>query len=90
MKKKEMNVVLKDPIPVNIVEQNRSDLELYAEEVVTNRAVVSIYGFKPVHLLLLYCAFHKTGMTGKRTIKSARLIGDMLGVFHPHGFKFCN
>ena len=85
MKKKEMNVVLKDPIPVNIVEQNRSDLELYAEEVVTNRAVVSIYGFKPVHLLLLYCAFHKTGMTGKRTIKSARLIGDMLGVFHPHG-----
>ena len=85
MKKKTTELVFTDPIPVNIVEQNRSDLESYAEEVVTNRAVVSIYGFKPVHLLLLYCAFHKTGMTGKRTIKSARLIGDMLGVYHPHG-----
>lgn len=84
MKKQQADLVLADPIQVNIAEQNKSDLEAYAEEVVSNRAVVSIYGFKPVHMLLIYCAYAKTGMTGKRTIKSARLVGDMLGFYHPH------
>lgn len=85
MKKPQTEVVLVDPIQVNIVDQNKSDLDAYAEEVVTNRAVVDIYGFKPVHRLLLYCAFAKTGMTGKKTIKSARLVGDVIGLFHAHG-----
>ena len=85
MKKQQDSLVLADPIQVNIVEQNKSDLEAYAEEVLSNRAVVNIYGWKPVHMLLLYCAFAKTGMTGKKTIKSARLVGDCIGVFHPHG-----
>lgn len=85
MKKQQTDLVLSKPIQVNIVDQNKSDLEAYAEEIVTNRAVVDIYGFKPVHRLLLYCAFAKTGMTGKRTIKSARLVGDVIGLFHPHG-----
>ena len=85
MVKKEVNkLVLRDPIEVNIVDQIRKDMEAYAEEVVSNRAVVSIYGFKPVHMLLLYCAYATTGLT-QRTKKCARLIGDMLGIYHPHG-----
>lgn len=75
---------LANPIEVNIVEQNRKDLESYAEEVISNRAVVSIYGFKPVHMLLIYCAYATTKITGK-TKKCARLVGDMLGYYHPHG-----
>ena len=75
---------LREPIQVNIVEQNRKDLEAYAEEVISNRAVVNIYGFKPVHMLMLYCAFATTKITNK-TKKCARLVGDMLGVYHPHG-----
>ena len=43
MKKQQTNLVLADPIQVNIAEQNKSDLEAYAEEVLSNRAVVSIY-----------------------------------------------
>ena len=34
--------------------------------------------------MLLFCAYAKTGMTGKRTIKSARLVGDVIGFYHPH------
>lgn len=75
---------LSDPIEVNIVEQNRKDLESYAEEIISNRAVVSIYGFKPVHMLLVYCAYATTKITNK-TKKCARLVGDMLGYYHPHG-----
>ena len=73
-----------EPKEVNVVDQVKKDMELYAEEVVSNRAVVSIYGFKPVHMLLLYCAFATTGLT-RRTKKCARLVGDMLGIYHPHG-----
>lgn len=83
-KEKNIKLVLKDPIEVNIVDQIRKDMEAYAEEVVANRAVVSVYGFKPVHMLLLYCAYATTGLT-QRTKKCARLIGDMLGIYHPHG-----
>lgn len=78
------DITLAEPIQVNIVDQNKKDLEAYAEEVVSNRAVISIYGFKPVHMLLLYCAYATTKMTTS-TKKCARLVGDMLGAYHPHG-----
>lgn len=77
-------IKLADPVKVNIVDQNKRDLEAYAEEVVSNRAVINIYGFKPVHMLLLYCAYATTKMTNS-TKKCARLVGDMLGAYHPHG-----
>ena len=73
-----------DPIKVNVAEQNLSDYKDYALEVVSNRAIIHLYGFKPVHLKMIYCAAFTT-KTLQKTKKCARLVGDMLGIYHPHG-----
>lgn len=82
--KKKPEINFQDPIRVNIADQNKKDLTDYAIEVASNRTIPSLYSFKPVHMKLIYCAFATTKIT-KQTKKCARLVGDMLGSYHPHG-----
>src|SRR3954470_7444516 len=58
----------------------------YAMTVITARALPDVRdGFKPVHRRILY-AMHEAGLTvSAKTRKSATVVGDVLGKYHPHG-----
>ena len=67
------------------VEMERSYLE-YAMSVIVGRALPDVRdGLKPVHRRILY-AMHELGLTPDRPYrKCARVVGDVLGKYHPHG-----
>jgi len=73
-------------IPVNIEEEMKKSYIDYAMSVIVGRALPDVRdGLKPVHRRILY-AMHESGMTAdKPHKKSARIVGDVLGRFHPHG-----
>ena len=58
----------------------------YAMSVIVSRAIPDVRdGLKPVHRRILY-AMHETGNTHDKPYrKSARLVGDVMGKYHPHG-----
>src|SRR5512146_635613 len=73
-------------IPRSIVDEMRDSYLDYAMSVITSRALPDVRdGLKPVHRRILY-TMHRMGLTaGARTRKSAAVVGDVLGKFHPHG-----
>ncbi|MFM7372718.1 MAG: DNA topoisomerase (ATP-hydrolyzing) subunit A, partial [Sphaerospermopsis kisseleviana] len=72
------------PTPLH-TEMQRSYLE-YAMSVIVGRALPDVRdGLKPVHRRILY-AMHELGLTPDRPYrKCARVVGDVLGKYHPHG-----
>lgn len=66
-------------------EMQQSYLE-YAMSVIVGRALPDVRdGLKPVHRRILY-AMHELGLTPDRPFrKCARVVGDVLGKYHPHG-----
>jgi DNA gyrase subunit A len=73
-------------IPVNIEEQMKTAYIDYSMSVIVGRALPDVRdGLKPVHRRILY-AMNELGMTAGRPFKkSARLVGEVLGKYHPHG-----
>lgn len=73
-------------IPVNIEEEMRRSYLDYAMSVIIGRALPDARdGLKPVHRRILY-AMHELGLNpGKPFKKSATVVGDVLGKYHPHG-----
>ena len=73
-------------IPVNIVTEMRESYLDYAMSVITARALPDVRdGLKPVHRRILY-SMHEMGLTSSsRFRKSAAVVGDVLGKYHPHG-----
>ncbi len=73
-------------IPVNIVKEMRESFIDYAMSVITERALPDVRdGLKPVHRRILY-SLHENGLTASaRFRKSAFIVGDVLGKYHPHG-----
>src|SRR3989344_2315807 len=71
---------------VEIVEEMEKAYIDYAMSVIVQRALPSVEdGLKPVHRRILY-AMHSMGLdTSKPTMKSARIVGETMGKFHPHG-----
>ncbi len=77
---------LKQPIPRNIDEEMRSSYLDYAMSVIVSRALPDVRdGLKPVHRRILY-AMNDMNLrpTGPHR-KSARIVGEVLGKYHPHG-----
>lgn len=72
--------------PVQIDKEMKSSYIDYAMSVIVMRALPDVRdGLKPVHRRILY-AMHETGMTPNKPYKkSARIVGDVLGKYHPHG-----
>lgn len=72
--------------PVNIVEEMRTAYLDYAMSVITSRALPDARdGLKPVHRRILY-SMNNMGLTpGAKFRKSATIVGDVLGNYHPHG-----
>ncbi len=73
-------------VPVNIEEEMRRSYMDYAMSVIIGRALPDVRdGLKPVHRRILY-AMHELGNTWNQSYKkSARIVGDVIGKYHPHG-----
>jgi DNA gyrase subunit A len=72
--------------PVSITEEVKRSYLDYAMSVIVARALPDVRdGLKPVHRRILY-AMHEAGHTpDKKYVKSARIVGDVMGKYHPHG-----
>ena len=72
--------------PISIVAEMRTSFLDYAMSVIVARALPDVRdGLKPVHRRILWGA-HESGFTaGKPYRKSARIVGDVMGKYHPHG-----
>ena len=70
----------------SIVEQMKKSYIDYAMSVITDRALPDVRdGMKPVHRRIIY-AMHTSGLTyAAKFMKSARVVGDVIGKYHPHG-----
>ena len=73
-------------LPVYIEEEMQKSYIDYAMSVIIQRALPDVRdGLKPVHRRILY-AMQEAGMTPTKPYKkSARIVGDVLGKYHPHG-----
>ncbi|MEO8821587.1 MAG: DNA gyrase subunit A [Ginsengibacter sp.] len=73
-------------IPVNIEEQMKSAYIDYSMSVIVGRALPDARdGLKPVHRRILYGMYQMGNTFNKPHKKSARIVGDVMGKFHPHG-----
>ena len=72
--------------PINIEDEMRRSYLAYAMSVIVGRALPDVRdGLKPVHRRVLW-AMHELGNTYNRPHKkSARVVGDVIGKYHPHG-----
>src|SRR5687768_13018132 len=75
-----------DIAPISIVEEMKTSYLDYAMSVIVSRALPDVRdGLKPVHRRILYSAY-ENGFTYNRGFrKSARIVGDVMGKYHPHG-----
>ena len=73
-------------IPINIEEEMKSKYIDYSMSVIVSRALPDVRdGLKPVHRRILY-GMHELGIRSSSSYKkSARIVGEVLGKFHPHG-----
>ncbi len=78
--------IAKEIIPVNLEDEMRRSYLEYAMSVIVGRALPDVRdGLKPVHRRVLY-AMHVLGSEyNKPYKKSARVVGDVIGKYHPHG-----
>src|SRR5512145_3059703 len=73
-------------IPINIEDEMRKSYLDYAMSVIIGRALPDVRdGLKPVHRRILYGMYEQGNTAGKAYKKSARIVGDVMGKFHPHG-----
>ncbi|MGV6943903.1 DNA gyrase subunit A [Sphingobacterium kyonggiense] len=73
-------------IPINIEDQMKAAYIDYSMSVIVSRALPDARdGFKPVHRRVLYGMLDLGVTSGKPFKKSARIVGDVLGKYHPHG-----
>ncbi len=73
-------------LPVNIEDEMRSSYLDYAMSVIIGRALPDIRdGLKPVHRRILYSMQELSNTSNRAHKKSARIVGDVIGKYHPHG-----
>ncbi|WP_395791275.1 DNA gyrase subunit A [Aquimonas sp.] len=81
-----MAELAKEIIPVNIEDEMRRSYLDYAMSVIVGRALPDARdGLKPVHRRVLYAMNELGAHSNKPYYKSARIVGDVIGKFHPHG-----
>jgi DNA gyrase subunit A len=75
-----------DVKPVSIVDEMRRSYLDYAMSVIVSRALPDARdGLKPVHRRILYSAYEAGYLPERKYVKSARIVGDVMGAYHPHG-----
>ncbi len=72
--------------PINIVDEMKTSYLDYAMSVIVSRALPDVRdGLKPVHRRILYAAQEGGFIPGRPYKKSAKIVGDVMGNYHPHG-----
>lgn len=81
-----MNNIEEMIIPVDIEEEVSQSFLDYSLSVITDRALPDVVdGCKPVHRRILWSMFEEGVLNNKPHVKSARIVGSVLGSYHPHG-----
>ena len=81
-----MAELAKEIIPVNLEDEMRRSYLDYAMSVIVGRALPDVRdGLKPVHRRVLFAMTELGAHSNKPYFKSARIVGDVIGKYHPHG-----
>ena len=81
-----MSDFAKEILPINIEEELKQSYLSYAMSVIHGRALPDVRdGLKPVHRRILYAMHDLKNNYNKPYKKSARVVGDVIGKYHPHG-----
>jgi DNA gyrase subunit A len=72
--------------PVSITDEMKSSYLAYAMSVIVSRALPDVRdGLKPVHRRILHSAQENNFLPDRPYVKSARIVGEVMGKYHPHG-----
>ena len=81
-----MSELAKEIIPVNLEDEMRRSYLDYAMSVIVGRALPDVRdGLKPVHRRVLFAMDELGAHSNRPYYKSARIVGDVIGKYHPHG-----
>ena len=81
-----MDQFAKETIPVSLEEEMRRSYLDYAMSVIVGRALPDVRdGLKPVHRRILFAMNESNTVWNRPYVKCARVVGDVLGKYHPHG-----
>lgn len=81
-----MSELAKDITPISIEEELKTSYLDYAMSVIVGRALPDVRdGLKPVHRRVLFSMDQSGNTSNKPYVKSARVVGDVIGKYHPHG-----
>ncbi|WP_020209501.1 DNA gyrase subunit A [Gilvimarinus chinensis] len=81
-----MGDLAKEVLPVNIEDELKQSYLDYAMSVIVGRALPDVRdGLKPVHRRVLFAMSELKNDWNKSYLKSARVVGDVIGKYHPHG-----
>lgn len=81
-----MSEIAKDITPISIEEELKTSYLDYAMSVIVGRALPDVRdGLKPVHRRVLFSMDQSGNTSNKPYVKSARVVGDVIGKYHPHG-----
>ena len=81
-----MTDLVQDITPISIEEELKSSYLDYAMSVIVGRALPDVRdGLKPVHRRVLFSMDQSGNTHNKAYVKSARVVGDVIGKYHPHG-----
>lgn len=70
----------------NIDERSKQDFLIYANSVIKSRAIPSAEdNLKPIHRRILWSMYESKFYNDKPTVKSAKVVGNVMGSYHPHG-----
>lgn len=76
----------KEILPITIEDEIKQSYMDYAMNVIIGRAIPDIRdGLKPVHRRVIYAMHELNNVWNKKYLKSARVVGDVIGKYHPHG-----
>lgn len=77
---------LENTIPVNLEQEIKKSYLNYAMSVIIGRSLPDVRdGLKPVHRRILFAMYELNNIFNKPYKKSARIVGDVIGKYHPHG-----
>ncbi len=81
-----MDQFAKETLPVSLEEEMRRSYLDYAMSVIVGRALPDVRdGLKPVHRRILFAMHEANTVWNRSYVKCARVVGDVLGKYHPHG-----
>src|SRR6476620_9028676 len=81
-----MEQFAKETLPVSLEAEMRHSYLDYAMSVIVGRALPDVRdGLKPVHRRILFAMYEANTVWNRPYVKCARVVGDVLGKYHPHG-----